>query len=66
MKRGTPEHPKVKDLARLLAQRWQERFTGTLAKHIALTMAVGILERLIHFTARFAPRATLESMPTAH
>lgn len=42
MKRGTHENPKVAELARLL--------------NIDLWGAVGILEMLWHFTAKFAPR----------
>ena len=40
MKRGTPEHPKVHDLARRLGIAWPH--------------AVGLLELLWHFTARYA------------
>lgn len=41
MKRGTPEHPKTRALARALA--------------VPLAQAVGHLEMLWHWTARFAP-----------
>ena len=41
MKRGTPEHPKMRALCRLLNIQWPT--------------AVGIMELLWHFTARFAP-----------
>ena len=46
MKRGTPEHPKTLDLARRLDSR--SRFE-----------AIGILEMLWHWTARFAPQGDL-------
>ena len=42
MKRGTPDHPKVKHLAQLL--------------NINEAWAVGILELLWHFTSRYAPQ----------
>lgn len=45
MKRGTPEHPKTEDLAEQLG--------------ISIPHAVGILELLFHFTARFAPRGEI-------
>lgn len=41
MKRGTPQHPKTRTLARLLG--------------IELYAAVGLLEMLWHFTAQYAP-----------
>ncbi len=45
MKRGTPDHPKLRGLARMLGlETWG---------------AVGILESLWHFTARFAPRGDI-------
>ncbi len=45
MKRSTPEHPKLLDLcARLHLRRWE---------------AVGILESLWHFTAKFAPQGDI-------
>ena len=45
MKRGTPDHPKVKQLADLL--------------HIEIWGAVGVLEMLWHFTAKFAPQGDI-------
>src|SRR6516162_936176 len=45
MKRGTPEHPKMKELARLL--------------NIPLYSAVGIMEMLWHFTAKYAPQGDI-------
>lgn len=45
MKRSTPEHPKLLDLcARMKLRRWE---------------AVGILESLWHFTAKFAPQGDI-------
>jgi hypothetical protein len=45
MKRGTPEHPKTKALANILNIPWAH--------------AVGILELLWHFTAKFAPQGDI-------
>jgi hypothetical protein len=45
VKRGTPEHPKTKALAKLLNIPWAH--------------AVGILELLWHFTAKFAPQGDI-------
>ena len=45
MKRGTPEHPKTKLLAQLL--------------NIEIWGAVGLLELLWHFTAKYAPRGDI-------
>ncbi len=49
MKRGTPEHPKVFRLAKLL--------------NIPHYAAVGVLELLWHFTARYAPRGDIGKHP---
>jgi hypothetical protein len=49
MKRGTPEHPKMKDLADRLG--------------IPLAHAVGIMEMLWHFTAKFAPQGDIGKFP---
>ena len=49
MKRGTPEHPKTKALARRLSLPWP--------------MAVGTLELLWHFTARYAPAGDIGRFP---
>lgn len=45
MKRGTPDHPKVMDLAEELGRRRPE--------------VIGYLELLWHFTAKFAPRGDI-------
>jgi hypothetical protein len=45
MKRGTPEHPKTKLLAQLL--------------NVDLSTAVGLLELLWHFTAKYAPQGDI-------
>lgn len=45
MKRGTPQHPKTKALARSLA--------------VPVYSAVGLLEMLWHFTAEFAPQGNV-------
>lgn len=45
MKRGTPDHPKVASLAQLL--------------NIPIYSAVGLLELLWHFTARYAPQGDI-------
>lgn len=52
MKRGTPDHPKTKRLARLLCD-------GDLAQ------ACGLLELLWHFTARYAPDGGIGSFEDA-
>ena len=49
MKRGTPDHPKVADLCRLL--------------NIGKAEAVGTLELLWHFTAKFAPQGDVGRFP---
>lgn len=49
LKRGTPDHPKTKDLARRLK--------------IPLWGAVGILELLWHFAAKFAPQGNIGKYP---
>jgi hypothetical protein len=49
VKRGTPEHPKTKALARRLGVPWP--------------MAVGTLELLWHFTARYAPAGDIGRFP---
>lgn len=51
MKRGTPEHPKTKALAAELG--------------VGLAQAVGHLELLWHFTARYAPRGDVGRFPDA-
>ncbi len=45
MKRGTPEHPKTRRLARRLG--------------LPIYSAVGLLELLWHFTARYSPRGDI-------
>jgi hypothetical protein len=53
MKRGTPEHPKLHNLAAAI----HEKLHGQKIKLQAstcLTLAIGIFERLIHFAARYA------------
>jgi hypothetical protein len=51
MKRSTPEHPKLLDLCvRLHIRRWE---------------AVGVLESLWHFTAKFAPQGDVGKYPDA-
>ncbi len=49
MKRGTPDHPKVAHLAQLL--------------NIPIYSAVGLLELLWHFTARYAPQGDIGKYP---
>ncbi len=50
MKRGTPEHPKTDDLAEALTKKCE------IPLEIAHDAAVGIEEKLFHFTARYAPQ----------
>ena len=45
MKRGTPDHPKMRALARALC--------------VSRAHAVGIMECLWHFTANYAPNGSL-------
>lgn len=51
MKRGTPEHPKIKQLARLL--------------DVSRATAVGTLEMLTHFAARYAIQGDVGRWPDA-
>ena len=54
MKRGTPEHPKIMDLAEAI-----HGFLGTagiaLPFELAHSLACGMFERLCHYAARYAP-----------
>lgn len=54
MKRGTPDHPKTMELAESL-QAYLEQQGSALPFELCQTIAVGMLERLHHFTARYAP-----------
>jgi len=52
-KRGTPEHPKTLALADELAERFP------MPEGIALAASLGLLERLWHLTARYAPAGNI-------
>lgn len=54
MKRGTPEHPKTMELAEAV-QGYLADAGARLSFDMCQTLACGLLERLHHFTARYAP-----------
>ena len=53
MKRGTPDHWKMRELARLL----------NLPARFGIATANGIMERLWHYTAKFHPRGDIGASP---
>lgn len=53
MKRSATDHPKVANLADAIADHYKHQ------RRFALLIATGILERLWHFTAKFAPRGDI-------
>lgn len=54
MKRGTPDHPKMLDLAEAIYRRFTERGVA-LPESACETLACGTLERLHHHAARYSP-----------
>jgi hypothetical protein len=54
MKRGTPDHPKMLALAEALQKAAGDKL-ALWDSDLFQTVAVGLLERLWHFTARYAP-----------
>ena len=54
MKRGTPDHPKTLDLAEAI-QKFLAASGTDLPFEIVQSYTCGMLERLWHFTARYAP-----------
>ena len=56
MKRGTPDHWKMKDLAVRLR----------IPRKYAITCANGIMERLWHYTAKYAPQGDIGRVPDEH
>lgn len=54
MKRGTPDHPKMLDLAEQV-HGFLDSQGNSLPFEICHTLACGVIERLFHYTARYAP-----------
>lgn len=54
MKRGTPDHPKMVDLAEAI-HGFMQAASVPLTDDESLALACGLIERLWHFTARYAP-----------